>query len=579
MDNPVINDLEVVLKQMFQFWYYVGLLLRVGLAGDMKTNFVRLLRTLEDQPLLPFLPIKDVSESGWSIKNIMLDSMDKAESALRLPRPSSTSMAGRIVEVSIAVSRLVARPQLPLQPPATRLSTPSPPTSSGLYGGPVAGRPWYPHGHISTGPSLSQAPSSPSPPVFSQGQQCATAMTVMTDMRDEYFHGACHVTTESAEEIFERIRLIAPEAAFTYTHPVPDENIPLIVCSVVAWGLGSNAKRITPARLSSLTYGQIVNALMLSGKLLYRPAYPMLSTPRPSPGGALRPAMGSSKKVEYPSNVALTSGTRPGLYRPSQPYPTPDQPRGIVHGQDSQSRWVPDMASDSRQGPWGLRQPPMSPSGVRTISSYSGSDSSSSGRATRNSDSDSNSNSDSTSESEEEHVDCVRSKNSGKSKPKCEKGCKTCKCKAKTSTSENESKNKSKDQESSTKHGDRHSKKAGDSAKRRRHLWDDTHSDSVSEDDSDASSQGRSVTGSNVESDSEAALSGTVSAPAIVAVDSGSDSSCESGSDCDGWTKEDANRKKKSGRRTEKAAMKCCHKCEDCPDDDFVIVSRHGGKV
>ncbi|CAK7204293.1 hypothetical protein SEUCBS139899_007048 [Sporothrix eucalyptigena] len=93
---------------------------------------------------------------------------------------------------------------------------------------------------------------------------------ILREMNDNYFHGALSGTEMSPEYLFEIARHLAPEDAFSYTRPIPPENLQTLVCAVAGWALGSNAMKVSTVRLESLTYSQIVNMLVLSGTMLHR---------------------------------------------------------------------------------------------------------------------------------------------------------------------------------------------------------------------------------------------------------------------------------------------------------------------
>lgn len=551
------DPLEVFLKQQFQFWYYVPLLVHLGLAdADMSASFVRLLRALESASLQPLMPIRDVSESGWCIKHIMLDSIDKAEHLLKLPRPSSTTMAGRIVEVAIAVTKLLA---LADKDRNKNESSPLPATSS-LFG---------------------RLPMPPTPP----GIPSMAPPSPFTDMRDEYFQGACDASSLSAESLFDLVRLIAPEAAFSYVQPIPAANMPAVVCCVVAWGLGSKAMRVPPARLARISYSQIVNVLVLSGTSLHRatglPAKTtsrlvdsatntaaavsdiaarlrmMRPTPSPCPpypgrqvpeinGRGLPPRMphwtgppvGPGPYASYQSqNKPLlrpgSSGpgpvgpSRPPMYRPPQPYPIPGQPRPTMTG--------------GRGGPLVWRDPPplLGPRRPVPVSVRPSSSRSRSSRSSNSSESDGVSDSASDSAPESRSGCTCAKKNSKNSK----KG-KAVQC------SHRHHKEKSAGK-SSGRYGKRHGEKT--------EVWDGSDSDETS----------CSETESESESDSDSSLV-QVDVHSSSDSEADSDSGSDSGSDSDGWAK-GGHRKSHRAAKAGKSEKRHCHKCRH-DVDDFVMV-------
>ncbi len=305
--DPYHEPLDTFLKQLFQFWYHAGFLALLGLDDEdaMAAQFVRLLRNLESSPLSA-LGSKDVATAGWAVKHIMLDSIDKAESLLDLPRPTTTaaSLPARLIEFSIAMAHLLdqvkaaqddekrlqqqqqqqladlARNGPPFRP-FPGFALPPPPPVNAL------GRGMMPRAPL----PASMLPLAPRPsPQVQRDNNTGNANTsfygslviasnngaddavMLREMHDEYLRARPDHATTTFESMFEKLRLIAPEGAFDYARTFPLANCTPAICCVVGWGLGQNAIQLPDGRMNTLTYFQVIDILAMAGPSLYRPS-------------------------------------------------------------------------------------------------------------------------------------------------------------------------------------------------------------------------------------------------------------------------------------------------------------------
>ncbi|EPE04529.1 hypothetical protein F503_03591 [Ophiostoma piceae UAMH 11346] len=287
MDNEKMSVFET---QLFQFWYSMGFLPYLGLDdnGDMSACLVRLLRALEEQQPASE-PVKSLADAEWSTKNIMLDCIDKAESLLGLARPSSTSLDGRLIEISIALSALLDKVKLAQKCEEEKGQDEQARMQSRAPG--IIMHPPTPHyaSSASSGSVYNSALSNNQYSNYIRNYYNGTyngiftpatttvvsKLATLNTMHDEYFRGAFDSSAMPRDCLFDKVRHIAPDAAFSYASAIHDDNLQAVVCCVAGWGLGHCAMALPDGRLEKLAYNQLINMLMLSGTSLHHTSSPL----------------------------------------------------------------------------------------------------------------------------------------------------------------------------------------------------------------------------------------------------------------------------------------------------------------